>query len=293
MFEQHVSRLGREMRRKAIVAEQVQRQRARGALARDIQRMIGGFAQVPFTGESVVSSADPTLFDPNTVPGILWWYDSENIVSTTIGPDVFVDSMFDRSTISGPGVKESDLQRPTVTFGNPAFNGAATLRWLNALTTCMRSPSVSVTGYTFVLVAAVTSTPTYLWSSEAPDYCYSSVGFSLYAPNRSGSGPSAYNHPDGDGWPIVGAPVTVSVRFDGTHAGHRMRVNGVDVALTSALGDDPGSDTITGTWTILSYTNATVSSDAEFGTALLWDNAISDDNLDKVEAKFRGYYQHY
>lgn len=285
MYE-HVSRLGREMRRDALEAKRAQRER-------DLQRAIGGFAQVPFLGEAVKSSANPLDFDLNSVPGILWWYDSENVTTTTVGPDVLIDSLVDRSTISGPALKTSDGQRPKVNFGNPQFNGAATLTWSSVDGTCMRSPSVDVAGYTFVLVARVTSSPSYLWASEGPDYCYSSTGMSLYAPNRTGGGASGYNHPDGDGWPNVGAPITVSVRFDGTHAGHRMRINGADVALTSVAANDPGSDILTGTWTILSYTNATVSSDGEFGVGALWNNSISDANLTSVEARFRAYYQHY
>jgi hypothetical protein len=59
--------------------------------------------------------------------------------------------------------------------------------------------------------------------------------------NRAGSA-SSWNH--ASNWAVDGATRVVTVSYDGTHAGHSLRINRAAVALTNVTANDPGTGSV-------------------------------------------------
>jgi hypothetical protein len=229
-------------------------------------------------------------FNPTDEPGMLWWYNSEN-VNTVLGD---VDQYRD---ISGFGNDSDNApsagQRPTINFGDPQYNGVASNSWSNAANTAIRSALVTYGPFTLFLVAKVLSNTSYVWASTTADYLYSQTSFSSYVAAREGPGASGYDHPAGANWAVSASPRTFTRTFDGTHAGDTLHINGALQALVTTIATDPGVATAAARVHLLTYISNTFSSDATFGAAILYDHALTGVVRGKVEAFLRAYYAHY
>lgn len=235
-------------------------------------------------------------FTPFDVAGYIAWYNSEN--ATLDFTNTFATSFLDITGITGSAVPQIALpnQAPSVNFGDPAFNGTPSYNWSNVDGTAMDTPIFSIGPYTIFNVCLVTDSPTYLFAFSAGDYTYGGTGYSIFTSARPGGGGlvDAADVASGPGWAISATPRVFTRRFNGTAVSDILRINGANVPLNITVPDDPSTGVFSTWYTIMGYwTGGIASATGKWAATLIYDRAVSDVDMAKIENFFRVYYNLY
>lgn len=133
-------------------------------------------------------------------------------------------------------------QQPTYTVG--VVNGLPALAF-DGSNDVLITPSTSLGIYTALMVATGQSGNGFFWArstgSGAHDTLYGSTNSTMYI-DRSGI-VSGWDLTGGANWGQYGTSTAklLAVQFDGTHAGHTLRINGAPQSRTSTFANDPGT----------------------------------------------------
>ncbi len=150
--------------------------------------------------------------------------------------------------------------------------------------------NITLGAYTVIMVHRVTTTCDYIWKRPTNfEYCYGSVGLSISTVH--GANTSSYNL--SSNWARYAVPRTLMVSFDGTHAGHTIRINGVTQTLTTVGGADPGTATTADTLAIYSADGVTAGSSGTIAEIIVYNRALTSGEKAQVESYLRTRYAHY
>jgi hypothetical protein len=228
---------------------------------------------------------------PSTAPGGAFWYDSSNTLLDVT--NTFVTTLIDRLGIVGNAVSPSPGQNGAIHFGDPDYGGAPSITWSSITDTQYDSPVFAVGVYTvyqvFLMGTPLGSFP-YAYSFSAGDYCYDGIGYSIFTPPRPGSGglfdaKDATTH-----WLESATPIVLTRRFDGTAAGDRAWINGVEVSLSTSVGDDAGTSQFNTWFTVLNYFAGGAAVDGSWVTTAFYTEPHSDSVRAQLEAYFTAAY---
>jgi hypothetical protein len=247
-----------------------------------------GFASLG-SGPAVAGAASVPAFDPASLSGMLVWYRSDLVVEVA-GTMV---SMTDKSASLIDATIPGGNTGPTYNATDAAFGGHPSITTA-ALKSLQTASDITYGPFTIVHVG-LASSGTDLWQRSATggsfEYCFRSTGASINT-FRNAIGSSSQDL--SANWGFSATARTIAVRYNGiTQAGHTLRINGANQALSPLLDQDPGVGTKAGKLALYSDsggTNILVGSYAEW---LVFNRALTDDEMEDVEGYLRSRYGHY
>lgn len=156
--------------------------------------------------------------------------------------------------------------------------------------------ALALGAYTVVLVTSNQSIGTngYFWSRSTAgvesDTLFGSTNNTMYV-TRAGT-TSGWDLSAGWGqW----SPATkvLAVTFDGTHAGHKLRINGVEQALASTFSGNPGTATTNDTFAVGGRADTAVAASISVAEVAVYDRALGATELAAIEEYARRRYKLY
>lgn len=214
-------------------------------------------------------------FSPGSLSGLVLWNKNSTLSAGTIA--TWADS-------SGNGNTTAIAGSPTVAT-DAQYGGLLSIPFDGA-TQDILTASLTLGAYTVIQVARIISGDGYLWNRNDGtdvDYVYKTTGNTMQS-TRSGTTSSFNLSSD---WAFSAAPRTYSARYDGTHAGHGLRINGTGQALTDVATGNPGTATSAQQLDMLGGLVATV------GEMLVYNRALTGTEVGQVETYLRSKFGHY
>jgi hypothetical protein len=151
--------------------------------------------------------------------------------------------------------------------------------------------------YTVVLVTSnqAIGTNGYFWSRSSggveADTLFGSTNSTMYV-TRAGT-TSGWDLSAGWGqWSPVATKVLVAT-FDGTHTGHKLRINGTEQSLTTTFSGDPGAATTNDTFAVGGRADAAVASNISVAELAVYDRVLTTSQLAALEEYVRRRYKLY
>lgn len=241
-------------------------------------------------GASIIASGRVTpSFSPADISGMQLWLksdagvlDASNNVITT--DNTQVKTWQDQSGNGLDAVQATSARQPV---------------WRNAANGINGNPAVYFSS-DIMVTANLTSGPFTIFSvhkatahgliyergvsvnSNDGEYLYTSTGTTIAVRRTDGIGrisSKEYN----SSWGIGGNTLTTCQQFDGTHAGHTLRVNGSDITLSSASSSDPGTVDGTGAMYIGARNNVVAPVTGFIAEIIYYDSVLSASDVSDVE----------
>ncbi len=217
----------------------------------------------------------PAIFSPADLAGLVLWNKNSSLAAGAVA--TWADS-------SGGGNTTTVIGAP-VAAADPLYDGLLSVPFDGA-TQSMLTASLTLGPYTIFQVLRVISGDGFLTHRNDGtdiDYTYKTTGNTLNVV-RSGV-TSSYNLTND--WAFGTTARTVATRFNGTHVGHGMRINGVEQVLSSVVTDDPGIATSAQQIDMLGGLVSTV------GEMIVYDRALTTDECVQVETYLLDKFNHY
>lgn len=232
---------------------------------------------VPTTGPGGVSS------------GLIMWLKSDVGVTQSGG---LVSAWADQSSAGNNLVQATGGSQPSYNASNSAYNNLPSIdctagKWLGMA-------ALSYGAFTFICVARTSSNNAYFYSHGGNDFAnfddiYTSGNTSCYI-TRGGT-TSAKNL--GTGWGISANPRTYAHAFDGNHTGNILKINGTTQTMTNGTANNPGTGAVSKPWQINGYDSGTDAQVMTFGEVILFDRALTSQEILDIEAYLKTRYAHY
>lgn len=239
--------------------------------------------QVQISGQS---SSVSVPFTPTSISGCINWSRSDLGITLGTGVATWTDQSGNgNNLVQATGSKQPFYRAKDIQYNNlPSLVFDGTDDFLSI-------PSLLFGVYTVVIVGRMSGTAAYLYafnSASSPRYTYGDLGYSMYSANVNGSGDSAYNY--SSNWLITATPKTYVRRFDGTHAGDKLRINGSDISLTDGLSGDPGTGTATSTFSLLAYNDGSGVAQGTIAEVIIYNRSLTDGEVVSLENYITGRY---
>lgn len=223
-----------------------------------------------------ISMVTSSYFTPDALSGLLLWNKNASLSAGAIA--TWADS-------SGGGHTTTVVGSPTVA-ADAQYGGLLSVPF-NGTTQSMLTASLTLGKYTMIQVSRIISGDGFLeHRSDGTniDYTYKTTGNTIQCNRAAGNSSKNLSA----NWAFSAAPRTFVTIFDGTHAGHGLRINGV--AQTLADGSnvaDPGAVTSAQQIDMLGGLAATC------GEFLIYNRPLLLTELVKVESYLRSKLRHY
>lgn len=226
-------------------------------------------------------------FVPTQLAGCQLWLRSDMGVSIVSGG---VSSWADQSGNARDASQATGSKRPTLL--QSAVNGFPAVSF-DGVDDVLASPAFSAGTYTMCLVTTgqIGGNGYFFTRSAAGvevDTLYGGVGNTTYV-NRGGT-VSAYDNVANWGQWIPSTAKLLVQTFDGSHAGHIVRVNGLTQSWGTTSGGDPGTGPTTHQLVIAGRNDSYAPSNINVAEAVFFDRVLSDDELATVEQYLRRRY---
>lgn len=150
----------------------------------------------------------------------------------------------------------------------------------------------TIGAHTYALVLNSSGTAGFMMHHNvaAASYLYESTSNSINASrgaNISGKNLSS-------NWGVNANFRTVMKTFDGTHAGHKLRINGVNQTLTNGSGTaDPGTGTSAAAIGVMASAAGLTKVTGSLASAMALSTALSDTDAVRIESYYRKLFGHY
>lgn len=223
---------------------------------------------------------------PQSLSGLTVWLRSD-IGVTQSGT---VSQWNDQSGNANHFAQAAAGQRPAFNAQDLSFNGRPSLSFTGGSSNTLVSPSMTIGPFTRFLVLRQT-TSLYMLSFGLNDLIYGDTPGGLWI-NRGGA-TSSYNV--GAAWAISSAPRVLVHRFDGTHAGHWLYINGVQQTLAtySTFNGDPGTSTFAHTMSLFADAAGSSYGSGSIAEFIVYNRGMSNAEIQRVNAYLQTLYMAY
>lgn len=199
---------------------------------------------------------------------------------------------------SGAGHDASPGSGNQPTWIASVFNNAPAVNFDPSVTAQWLKTGAFAIGPWTVLMVTGGQNLTYGWfwtrgtGATPVDTFYGSTNQTLFT--KRGATASAWDTSLGVGWGQWGTQAKLlTTRFDGTHAGHTLRINGADNLLNNNFTGDPGTGTTNDSFTIAAGDNGGIPAWIKVAEVILYDHALSSKELILAEEYLRQRYALY
>ncbi|HXG09465.1 MAG TPA: hypothetical protein VNK04_06720 [Gemmataceae bacterium] len=238
-------------------------------------------------GSGILDGGPPSQqFSPDQVAGLKLWLKADAITGLNDGDAV--TTWEDSSGQNNDATQSTVAKKPT--YQTNEINGKPCVRF-DGFDDCLQTPAFSVGPLTaFVVLKLTTLRIIYEQSAnanEAPGFwLYGSTHSTLFVHKPAGG--TARDRPGGL---PTGAWQIVTQRCDGTHAGHKLWINGDEQSLTDNLSSNPGTAEISDVLNIGARNNgAAFASAVDIAELLIYDAAVSDSDRQLIENYLNNKY---
>lgn len=221
-------------------------------------------------------------WNPLLLPGLKVWLED-----SATAPANAVTSWTDRSGNSNHATQSTGTAKPT--YNATGKNGRPTLSFDGG--DFLQTPAIALTTFTFVVV----------WKSSSGGIIYehgsnaNTAGCYLHAPGGNtiaasrSSSVSAYTRATlaDDTWRLT------THSCDGTHAGHTLRINGALQSLSSAVGNAPGTSSLSDVLNIGARNGASLFTTGSIALLVVCTPVLSAANVTLLEAYANGRFAVY
>ena len=228
------------------------------------------------------------FFAPTDLTGCRFWGRSDMGITKAVGGGV--ETWADQSGNGNHATQLDSLRQPSVSYNQ--INGWPAITF-DGTNDVLATAAFSIATYTVLMVTTgQDATNGYFFTRSTPpgesDTLYGTTGSTIYC-TRAGS-TSAKNL--SASWGQYGASTAklLTVLMDGTHAGHKLRINGSEQSLTTVTGGDPGVVSTSDPFTIAARGDAVLSSKIKVAEVICYDRALAEDELVIVEEYLRRRY---
>jgi hypothetical protein len=234
------------------------------------------------------------FFVPSDIAGNVGWFRSD--IGITKDASNLVTSWADQSGF-GNDLTQTGGARPTWTSG--VVNGFPALSFDPTLgAQYMATGSFSLGTFTAILVTTgQNATDAWFWNrstgATSKDTLYGSINQTMYT--ERGGTVSAWDTTLGASWGQWGSSTakSLTVRFDGTHAGHKLRINGTESGLNNNVANDPGTSTTSDRFTLAARNDGVLPARINVPELILYNRSLLDSELFVVEEYVRRRYALY
>lgn len=235
-------------------------------------------------------SASPrgaSFVNPTSLPGLLMWTRSDLSVTTSTS---FVTGWADQASNNNNWTAAGGA-RPTFNAADVQYSNRPSISFPGGTVCMVTNQSLVYGAFTMFLAARCDGTGVgFLYQRGAgPDYLFGTTGNTTSV--VYGGGSSAYNL--GSNWSVSASPRTFARVFDGTHAGDKLRINGVDQALTDVAVGNPGTTGVSGLAGLMASSAGATVSTGTVAEYILYNRALSGAEIGQVEAYMRALYAYY
>ncbi len=219
-----------------------------------------------------------SAFDPVQESSVIRWWRADGV---TLNGSSKVTAITDRTVNADSLIQQ--FQPGILNTADARYGNQPSIEIVNVggLASYYTSPAVTVGVFTIFWIG-LTSLANNIWTFAGSDYVWSSNNVTSHEVVRPGG--NCYRTAGTPNWGISTAAKTFTTVYDGTLAGFKQGLNGVDVPLTS-IGFDGGLATKT-----QSFTTRT---DGSFAELIICNAALSPARIAQFEAYFRARYAHY
>ncbi len=234
------------------------------------------------------------FFAPTDISGNVAWFRSDIGVSKDAVTNK-VNTWADQSGLAHD-LTSAGANRPT--WVASSINARPSLSFDPTLgAQFMKTSAFSLGTYTVLMVATgqdPASAIGWFWTrgtnvGGVADTLYGTINSTIYS--TRGGITSDYNYGAG-GWGQYGVDTAklLQVSMDGTHAGHTLRINAADVALTSGTAGNPGTGTTSHELAIAAAADGVLPSKTKIAEVIVYDRALGADDLAVVQEYLRRRY---
>jgi hypothetical protein len=240
-------------------------------------------------------TAGAATFTPVALSGCVLWLRSD-LGITLNGADV--SAWADQSGTAVSLAQATASKQPLYNATDADFGGAPSVAFTSADSHTLESSATITYGpHTIFLVAGpLAASGSYYFTRKSGgtyrEYCYGNDPME-YVGDRNGTGASSINNSDLSAWSTVAGVKTIEMQMDGTHAGHTVRVNGVDKREAGGATNDPGTGTGAGTLWLASEDGTGGFGQFEMSEMLIYSRVLTAGEITQVEAYLRARYGHY
>ncbi len=237
------------------------------------------------TLKAMTAAFTVAAFGPLSISGLLLWAKSESLAVGTNA--TWVDSSGNGQTITCTG--------SPVGAADAAYGGKTSLTMDGSTTKLATAANMTYGPHTIFIVGKMTGTSTVYFFNRNDggtlnDYLYGTTGNSS---NYTKSAVTSSFNLVGP-WGIGTVPRTLVRSFDGTTAGHNLRINGSTQSRNNVTtGVDPGTATTTTKLGIYGTAAGTSLAAGTIGEVLVYNSALSAGNIALVETYLRTKFGHY
>lgn len=245
------------------------------------------------------ASGQQSFFAPTDIGGCLLWLQSELGVTKDAATNA-VSRWADQSGRGNDATQVSSANQPIWTAaqmnGHPtlSFDGAA-----GAGADMLATPAFPLGVYTALMVTTgQNGTTGFFWTRSSGatgvDTLYGDVYCTMYVDRGTGT-QSCRDYVSGWGQALGSSGHVLAVQFDGTAAGHLLRVDGAYVSVTTHSGGygDPGTGTNSYSFTIGARGDLGAPAKINVAELMVYDHSLSAAELARVETYLRNRYALY
>ena len=236
------------------------------------------------------------FWSPVDIAGLQFWARAD--MGLTLNSSNGVTAWADQSGASH-GATSSGATPPT--FLASSINGAPAISFDPSAGAQYMTTNAFLIGTYTVLMVSTGQNPAsaigWFWTrgtnaGGVADTLYGTINSTIYC-TRSGVTSDANN--GAGGWGQYGASTAklLQVSMDGTHAGHKLRINGADVTLNGGTAGDPGSGTTNHPFAIAASAAGVLPSRIKIAEVIVYDHALTPNQLALLEEYLRRRYALY
>jgi hypothetical protein len=233
------------------------------------------------------------FFVPSDIPGNVGWFRSDMGITKDTSVPPLVSGWADQSGAAND-MSQTGAARPTW-VGN-AINGFPAVNFDPSLgAQYIATGAFSLGTFTAILVTTgQNATNGWFWNrstgATSKDTLYGSTNQTIYT--ERGGVVSAWDTTLGGSWGQWGSSVAkvLTVRFDGTHAGHKLRINGTESGLNNNVANDPGTSTSSDHFTLAARNDGVLGAHIQVAEFILYNRSLTDTELFVVEEYLRRRY---
>jgi hypothetical protein len=252
--------------------------------------MIIGLPGASIVGNRVSSSA----FSPSDIAGLTLWLKSDaGVLDATDTPitadNTQVKTWQDQSGNGFNAVQATSGRQPVWRNAANGINGNPAIYFSSDI---MTTANLTAGVYTICAVHKATAHGLIYErgvsvNSNDGEYLYTSTGTTIAARRTDGIGRVSSKDYNAS-WGIGGNTLTTCQQFDGTHAGHTLRVNGSDITLSTAGNTNPGTVDGVGALNIGARHNVVAPVTGFIAEIIYYDSVLPLSDVLKVESYLIG-----
>jgi len=226
--------------------------------------------------------------NPARLPGCRLWLRAD--LGLTLQAANAVSNWADQSGNGNDASQAGPGQQPIWTPNQ--VNGLPTINFDGA-NDVLATPAFALGTYTVVMVTTGQDASNgWFWTRDTTnDTLYGTTNNTMYIQR----GPLFSQWEQTAGWGQWG-PSTAKilvVRFDGTHAGHTLRINALTQTMTTGGANDPGTTTTTDQFSIAARADAVLPSKINVAEVAIYDSSLPAPQLNALEEYARRRYKLY